>query len=98
MLIEYDALKELDDVHELIDWSRIENLLASLHMSTRGQKAWPPLMMFKALLLQSWYALSDPALEKQLARDLLFRRFIGLSLSESVPDHSTLWRYPCSVS
>jgi IS5 family transposase len=29
-------------------------------------------MMFKALLLQSWYALSDPALEKQLARDLLF--------------------------
>ena len=49
--------------------------------------------MFKALLLQSWYALSDPALEKQLARDLLFRRFIGLSISESVPDHSTLWRF-----
>jgi IS5 family transposase len=93
MLIEHDALKELDDVHELIDWSRIENLLASLHSSTRGEKAWPPLMMFKALLLQSWYALSDPALEKQLARDLLFRRFIGLSVSESVPDHSTLWRF-----
>ena len=33
-----------------------------------------PLMMFKALLLQSWYVLSDSALEKQLARDLLFRR------------------------
>jgi len=49
--------------------------------------------MFKALLLQSWYALSDSALEKQLARDLLFRRFIGLSISESVPDHSTLWRF-----
>ncbi len=49
--------------------------------------------MFKALLLQSWYALSDPALEKQLARDLLFRRFIGLSISESAPDHSTLWRF-----
>jgi IS5 family transposase len=64
-----------------------------LHSSPRGEKAWPPLMMFKALLLQSWYALSDPALEKQLARDLLFRRFIGLSISESVPDHSTLWRF-----
>ena len=49
--------------------------------------------MFKAPLLQSWYALSDPALEKQLARDLLFRHFIGLSISESVPDHSTLWRF-----
>ena len=93
MLIEHEALKELDDVHELIDWSRIESLLAGLHSSRRGEKAWPPLMMFKALLLQSWYALSDPALEKQLARDLLFRRFIGLSISESVPDHSTLWRF-----
>ena len=75
---------------ELINWSRIESLLAGLHSSPRGEKAWPPLMMFKALLLQSWYALSDPALEKQLARDLLFRRFIGLSISESVSDHSTL--------
>jgi len=51
--------------------------------------------MLKALLLQSWYGLSDPCLEKekQLARDLLFRRFVDLSLSESVPDHSTLWRF-----
>jgi hypothetical protein len=49
--------------------------------------------MFKALLLQSWHALSDPALEKQLARDLLFHRFIGLNISESVADHSTLWRF-----
>ena len=52
------------DSLQLIDWSRIESLLAGLHSSPRGEKAWPPLMMFKALLLQSWYALSDPALEK----------------------------------
>ncbi len=50
-------------------------------------------MMYKALLLQVWYGLSDPALEKQLARDLLFRRFVELSLSESIPDHSTFWRF-----
>ena len=50
-------------------------------------------MMFKALLLQSWYRLSDPGLEKQLARDLLFRRVIGRDLSESVADQSTLWRF-----
>ena len=49
--------------------------------------------LFKALLLQSWYKLSDPALEKQLARDLLFRRFTGLDISESVPDNSTFWRF-----
>ncbi|VDA11032.1 Putative transposase (identified by ISEscan HMM) [Acinetobacter baumannii] len=32
-------------------------------------------------------------MEKQLARDLLFRRFVGLSLTDDVPDHSTIWRY-----
>ncbi len=93
MLIDHDALKELDGVHELIDWSRLEQLLSGIHANPRGEKAWPPLMMVKALLLQSWYGLSDPALEKQLARDLLFRRFTGLDISESVPDHSTFWRF-----
>ncbi|MDZ7923296.1 MAG: transposase [Marinagarivorans sp.] len=63
------------------------------HNKKRGELAWPPLMMFKALLLQSWYGLSDSQLEKQLARDLLFRRFAGLSLADNVPDHSTLWRF-----
>jgi len=93
MLIDHHALRELDDVHNLIDWSRLERLLMDIYSSTRGEKAWPPLMMLKALLLQSWYKLSDPALEKQLARDLLFRRFVGLDISESIPDHSTFWRF-----
>jgi IS5 family transposase len=46
-------------------------------------------MIKLSLITQSWYALSDPTLEKQLTSDLLFRRFIGLSIFESVPDHST---------
>ena len=89
LLIDHEALQELDGVHGLIDWSRLEQLLINIHSSTRGEKAWPPLMMLKALLLQSWYKLSDPALEKQLARDLLFRRFVGLDITESIPDNST---------
>ena len=93
MLVEHSAIKELDEVKGLLDWSTIESLLSDIHTSTRGEEAWPPLMMFKSLLLQAWYGLSDPALEKQLARDLLFRRFVDLSVSASVPDHSTLWRF-----
>ena len=93
MLFNHEVLNELDGVHELIDWSRLEQCLCGIHTKTRGEKAWPPLMMFKALLLQSWYRLSDPALEKQLARDLLFRRFAGLDISTPVPDHSTFWRF-----
>lgn len=90
---EHSALKVLDEVHDLIDWDRIEGMLSCIHANKKGEQAWPPLLMFKAMLLQSWYNLSDPKLEEQLARDLLFRRFVGLSLADSVPDHSTLWRF-----
>lgn len=93
LAVEHKAITELDEAHALLDWDRIEKLLSGIHTAKRGELAWPPLMMFKALLLQSWYGLSDPQLEKQIARDLLFRRFIGLSLAETVPDHSTLWRF-----
>jgi len=87
------ALEELDGIHQLIDWREIERRLSGVHDKKQGEQAWPPLLMFKALLLQSWYGLSDPGLEKQLARDLMFRRFINLGLSEGVPDHSTIWRF-----
>ena len=93
MVIPDDAIKELDGLNELISWSRIEKHLFDIHSSSTGEKAWPPLLMFKALLLQSRYNLSDPQLEKQLARDLLFRRFVELDLPEPVPDHSALWRF-----
>jgi IS5 family transposase len=89
----HEALEELDGLNELINWTRIEAKLSGIHNKKHGEQAWPPLMMFKILLLQSWYSLSDPTLEKQLARDLMFRRFINLSLRESVPDHSTIWRF-----
>jgi IS5 family transposase len=89
----HEALEELDGIHQLIDWKPIEQQMSGIHAKKQGEAAWPPLLMFKALLLQSWYGLSDPGLEKQLARDLMFRRFINLGLSEGVPDHSTLWRF-----
>lgn len=93
LLSEHPSLEALDSVHEILNWSEIEATLSGLYTSQQGKPAFPPLMMFRILLLQAWYGLSDPAMENQLARDLLFRRFIDLSLSESVPDHSTIWRF-----
>jgi IS5 family transposase len=52
-----------------------------------------PVFMFKALLRQSWYSLSDPKLESLLVRALLCRHFVSLSLADSVPDHSSNWRF-----
>ena len=80
-------------MHEIIDWKQIETTFSHLYASKRGVPAYPPLMMFKVLILQAWYNLSDEALEEQIARDLMFRRFIDLSLSDAVPDHSTIWRF-----
>ena len=93
LVVEHKSLSELDDVHSIINWKEIETTLAGLYSSKRGVPAYPPLMMFKILILQAWYNLSDEALEKQIARDLMFRRFIDLSLSEAVPDHTTIWRF-----
>ena len=50
-------------------------------------------MLFRALLLQSLYGLSDRELEEALADRLSFRRFVGLSLEETVPDHTVLNRF-----
>ena len=93
LVIQHKSLSELDDVHNIINWNEIEKTLSNLYSSVRGAPSYPPLMMFKILILQAWYNLSDEALEKQIARDLMFRRFIDLSLSESVPDHSSIWRF-----
>jgi IS5 family transposase len=98
MLIQHKALTELDDILKMIKWQNIEKYLVDLHNSKKGERAYPPLMMFKALLLQSWYNLSDQQLESQLARDLLFRRFVGIGLDDSVPDHSSIWRFRQKIS
>ncbi len=93
LVVEHKSLSELDNVHNIINWPEIEQTLSNLYSSKRGAPSYPPLMMFKILILQAWYGLSDEALEKQIARDLMFRRFIDLSLSENVPDHSSIWRF-----
>ena len=58
-----------------------------------GRPAYPALLMFKVLLLQSLYGLSDMEAEEALADRLSFRRFVGLALADAVPDHSTICRF-----
>lgn len=83
----------LQRIAKLVDWGEVDALLGELRTGTMGAPAYPTLALFKALLLQQWYGLSDPGLEEALADRLSFRQFLGLSLSEPVPDHSTLWRF-----
>lgn len=83
----------LERVSTFVDWEAVAKLLSGLRDGPMGAPGYPSLMMFKALLLQRWYALSDPALEEALEDRLSFRRFVGLPLTESIPDHSSLWRF-----
>lgn len=84
---------QLERLHGLVRWYRFEKVLAGLRDEGPGRAAWPVLVMFKALLLQALYGLSERELEAALNDRLSFRRFVGLSIEDTVPDHTTLNRF-----
>jgi IS5 family transposase len=86
-------LHEFDHIDALLDWTLIEALLDVIHNAKEGGASYPPIVMFRALLMQTWHGLSDVQTEKMLCRDLVFRRFCRLSVTDSVPDHSTISRF-----
>lgn len=86
-------LGRLDRLSELVKWYRFERLLKELRHDGPGRAGYPALVMFKAQLLGSLYGLSDPELEEALSDRLSFRRFVGLSLEDPTPDHTTIWRF-----
>jgi transposase, IS5 family len=88
----------LERVSELVDWAAVDAVLASLRPGPMGAPGYPVSVLFKALLLQQWYGLSDPALEDALGDRLSFRRFCGMPLDRKMPDHSTIWRFRENLS
>ncbi|HQH50388.1 MAG TPA: transposase [Candidatus Cloacimonadota bacterium] len=81
---------------ENIKWHRIKKILEPLDPSRRnvaGRDSYEPLKMFKVMLLQSWYDLSDPEMEFYLKTNLLFMHFCQFSITESKPDQSTICRW-----
>ena len=91
------SLKLMENLDAAIDWKRVENILLSHYTvgtSGEGADAWPPLLLFKCMLLQKWFRIpSDPELENQINDRLSFKKFLGLPLSKPSPDHSTFSRF-----
>ena len=89
-----DPLKKLRTV---IDWESFRPELEALRLKERksqaGRKPFDVILMFKILILQSLYNLSDDALEMQILDRLSFMRFLGLALGDPVPDATTIWRF-----
>ena len=83
----------LERIEQGFDWSGFEALLSPIHGSAMGAPGYPPLTMFKIVLLQQWHTLSDPAAEEAVRDRLSFRRFCGLPLDVETPDHASIWRF-----
>lgn len=91
-LDERDPLKHLNAI---IDWeifrSPLEAVREKPRKSNAGRKPMDVILMFKILILQHLYNLSDDQLEFQIRDRYTFCRFLGLSPEGRVPDAKTIW-------
>ena len=89
-----DPLVKLNDT---IDWElfrpTLEKAREKAKKSPAGAKGFDVLLLFKILILQSLYNLSDEAMEYQVLDRYSFSRFLGLHASSKVPDATTIWRF-----
>jgi IS5 family transposase len=101
---ENDRLKELSNLgdplerlNRYIDWEQFRGpLTKALQKEPKGPGGRPPfdyVMMFKILILQRLYNISDAQAEYQIKDRLSFMRFLGLALCDRIPDEKTIWEY-----
>ncbi len=80
-----------------VDWEmfrpELETIREKERKSPAGRKPFDVVLMFKVLVLQSLYNLSDDAVEYQVRDRLSFMRFLGLSIGDRVPDAKTIWLF-----
>jgi IS5 family transposase len=84
-------------LNEVVKWELFRNSLEKVRVKERlsnaGRKPFDAVLMFKVLVLQSLYNLSDDQMEFQIRDRLSFMRFLGLSLGDIVPDAKTIWLF-----
>lgn len=61
--------------------------------SKGGRPAYAYVLMFKILILQRYYNLSDDTIEYAILDRLSFMRFLGLGINDRVPDAKTIWLF-----
>ncbi|QOY51035.1 IS5 family transposase [Candidatus Sulfurimonas baltica] len=90
-------LKELDSIINFEKLRPILNKNGRGGKNATGSPAYDNVLMFRILLVQKYYNLSDQSMEDALYVNLLFIRFVGLSLEDTVPDESTICRFRNSL-
>jgi IS5 family transposase len=87
---------------EKIDWEIfypiLETIFTKEDKGIGGRTPYDYLMMFKILILQRYYNLSDDQTEYQILDRLSFMRFLDLELSDKVPDSKTVWLFKETIA
>jgi IS5 family transposase len=87
----------LEKLNQLIPWEifskQLKKCFAKEPKGPGGRPAFDYLMMFKILILQRLYNLSDYQMQYQLLDRLSFQRFINLGLQSTIPDEKTIWLF-----
>ncbi|MBL4886811.1 MAG: IS5 family transposase [Planctomycetaceae bacterium] len=91
----YDNM--LAQLNTIIDWELFRPTLEIIrqkdHKSNAGRPPMDVVLMFKILILQSLYNLSDFQIEYQIADRFSFMTFLNLQLNDTVPDEKTVWLF-----
>lgn len=89
-----DNLEKLD---KAVNWNifipKINESLNRSNGAKGGRPAFNSLKMFKAVVVQKYFNLSDEALEFRLNDSLSFMRFTGFEFGEKMPDARTIWKF-----
>lgn len=89
----------ISKLSELIDWNAFRGELEEIlsykdrEASRGGRPPFDPVFMFKVLVLQKYYQLSDAAAEQQIADRFSFLAFLGLRPGDDIPDGNTIWDF-----
>lgn len=83
----------LDEISALLNWAEVDRLLLGISAATKGEAGWPPLALFRALLLATWHDLSDVRLAEALDDRSSFRRFCGFAAIEPTPERTAFVRF-----
>ncbi len=87
----------LPTLKKLIPWedfrSDLEVIYDHERKSNAGRRPFDVVLMFKILILQSLYNLSDDEMEYQIMVRLSFMRFLSLDLDSRIPDAKTIWLF-----
>ena len=87
----------LDRLNERLDWALfradLEGPLDHQGGAQGGRTPWCPVLMFKILVLQKHFDLSEEQPEFQILGRFSFQRFLGLDAGDPVPDKNALWTF-----